>query len=250
MYTNILTFTTLISLTSALPSGLRRTEPSPPADISECWKTDPGSVFYNCKGYIGCFHTSPCEGAPAPTPVPAPPAPTTPKVYTITKPRSYNIYVRSEAQHNIEDRVYHVDLHKPADSTITTTNAMVFDNVPAGAKNCRLRWRTSEPDSDNVFTVAGDGNVWTRQLTGFPVQGVETVSYDGLKKYQDPAAEWSPSLSFADWIGTVDDHTGPSMECGSQVAVELMGAAEPFEQENRVFLTLTETNGFYLSYEL
>jgi hypothetical protein len=39
------------------------------------------------------------------------------------------------------------------------------------------------------------------------------------------------------------------MKCGSQVAVEVRGSDEG-EEENRVFITLTETNGFYLSYEL
>ena len=100
-----------------------------------------------------------------------------------------------------------------------------------------------------MFSVAGNGLVSSRQLTGFPSSD-ELVSFDGLKKYQDPEAEWKAGMDFTGWTEIPGDHTGPALECAEQVAVELKGSDEPLEQENRVFITLTETNGLYLSYEL
>ncbi|KAJ4296489.1 hypothetical protein N0V90_006534 [Kalmusia sp. IMI 367209] len=253
MSTKLFTFTSLLALTSALPSGLRSTLSERRADRSDCWQTKPGSVFYNCaNGYVGCFYQDPCSLPPlesTPTTPPSTPTPAPPKVYEITKPRSFNIYVLSEAQHNVQDQVPHVDLNKPKGSRTTTTNALVFDNVPTGAKNCHLNWRSTKPNGENVFTVKGQGQAWHRQLNGFPTKS-EIVSYDGLKKYQDPTAEWKPSLDFSFWPEQEPrDHRGPSVECAEQVAVELKGNDEG-EQENRVFITLTETNGFYLTYEL
>lgn len=242
----ILVLANLLVLTSALPSGLRSGFSERSADRSDCWQTDPGTVFYNCaNGYVGCFSSDPCNSPPRP-----PPAlnPEPPKTHEITKPRSFNIYVLSEAQHNVQDQVPHVDLNKPKGSRITTTNALVFDNVPAGAKNCRLNWRSTSPNDENNFTVAGQGQALHRQLNGFPGKD-EIVSYDGLKKYQNPEAVWSSSLDFTGWPENPRDHIGPAVECGEQVGLELKGSDEG-EQENRVFITLTETNGFYLTYEL
>ncbi|ORY12759.1 hypothetical protein BCR34DRAFT_563323 [Clohesyomyces aquaticus] len=236
MSTKLFTFASLLALASALPHS---TLSQRRAQNTECWQTNPGTSFYRCdNGYVGCFASDPCA-------LPAKPV----NVYELTKPRSYNIYVLSEAQHNVEDKVPHVDLNKPADSSITTTNAMVFDNVPAGAKNCQLHWRSTAPNDENSFTVAGSGAAFSRQLLGFP-SGDEIVSFDGLKKYQDPNAKWSQSLDFTGWTEMPGSHTGPRLNCATQVALELKGSDGPADQENRVFITLTETNGFYLTYEL
>jgi hypothetical protein len=249
MSTTLFTLTGLLAFTSALPSALRSTLSERSADRSDC---NAGTVFYNCaNGYVGCFpaatYPDPCTTIPAsPSTTPAS---TIPKVYEITKPRSFNIYVLSEAQHNVQDPVPHVDLNKPKGSATTTTNAMVFDNVPAGAKNCQLKWRSTETNGENMFTVAGNGQAWSRQLNGFPTKE-EIVSFDGLKKYQDPEAEWKASLDFTGWTESPGDHTSTTLKCAEQVAIELKGSDEPLEQENRVFITLTETNGLYLTYEL
>ncbi|KAF2727562.1 hypothetical protein EJ04DRAFT_517179 [Polyplosphaeria fusca] len=252
MSAKLYAFTTFLALTSALPSTLRSTLSERRAQNTECWQTNPGTQFYRCaNGYVGCFATDPCALPPLASSTTIPtstPTPEPPKVYEITKPRSFNIYVLSEAQHNVQDQVPHVDLNKPEGSRTTTTNAMVFDNVPAGAKNCQLKWRSTAPNDENNFTVSGNGQAWHRQLLGFP-SGNEIVSYDGLKKYQDPNAEFSPSLDFTGWPELPGDHTGPTLNCAEQVAVELKGSDEG-DQVNRVFMTLTETNGFYLSYEL
>ena len=255
MSTKLFALTSFLAFTSALPSALRSILSERSAGQSDCWQTNPGTVFYNCaNGYVGCFSQDPCSlpklgsttapPTPSTTPTPAPPA-----VYEITKPRSFNIYVLSEAQHNVQDQVPHVDLNKPKDSATTTTNAMVFDNVPAGARNCQLKWRSTEMNGENMFTVAGNGQAWSRQLSGFPTKE-EIVSFDGLKKYQDPEAEWKSSLDFTGWTESPGDHTSTALKCAEQVAIELKGSDEPLEQENRVFITLTETNGLYLTYEL
>lgn len=247
MSSKLFALTSLLAIASALPAGLRARE--------ECWQTNPGSTFYSCaNGYVGCFFQDPCGLPPlssttTPSTPSSTPTPAVSSIYEVTKPRSYNIYVLSEAQHNVEDPVPHVDLNKPKDSKTTTTNAMVFDNIPAGAKNCQLRWRSTTQDDANNFFVKGSGQAWSRQLNGFPTED-EIVSYDGLKKYQDPEAEWKASLDFTGWTDSPGSHGGPSLKCGEQVALELKGADEPLDQENRVFITLTETNGFYLTYEL
>ncbi|KAL1610474.1 hypothetical protein SLS60_002142 [Paraconiothyrium brasiliense] len=248
MATKLFAFTTLLAFAAARPTLSERH-----ADRSDCWQTNPGTVFYNCaNGYIGCFDQSPCDRPPLASTTSTTTAPTStpeaPEAHEITKPRSFNIYVLSEAQHNVQDEVPHVDLNKPVDSRTTTTNAMVFDNVPTGAKNCRLRWRSTESNDGNSFFVKGNGQAWHRQLTGFPTKE-EIVSYDGLKPYQDPEADWSPSLDFTGWPESPADHIGPALKCGEQVAVELKGSDDG-EQENRIFITLTETNGFYLTYDL
>ncbi|KAF2444623.1 hypothetical protein P171DRAFT_443626 [Karstenula rhodostoma CBS 690.94] len=248
MATKLFAFTSLLALAAARPTVTSRS-----ADRSDCWQTNPGTVFYSCSnGYTGCFYQDPCSLPPLPSSAPPTPLPTTtseaPEKHELTTPRSYNIYPLSTAQHNVQDKVPHVDLNKPAGSATTTTNALVFDNVPAGAKNCILNWRSTAPTDENNFTVNGSGQAWTRQLTGFPAK-TDIVSFDGLKPFQDPAAEWTPSLDFTGWTESPGSHAGSKLECGEQVAVELKGSGEG-EGENRVFITLTKTNGFFLTYEL
>ncbi|KAF9740435.1 hypothetical protein PMIN06_009547 [Paraphaeosphaeria minitans] len=251
MSTKLFAFTSLLALAASRPTlSVRR------AESSECWQTNPGTVFYSCSnGYHGCFYQDPCSLSPLSStdPTSITPSPTTSsdipvEIHELTKPRSFNIYVLSEAQHNVQDQVGHVDLNKPEGSAITTTNALVFDDVPAGAKNCNLNWRSTVSNDENNFTVKGAGQAYTRQLTGFPAKS-EIVSYDGLKKYQDPSAQWTLSLDFTGWTEQPTSHRGPGLACGSQVAVEIKGSDEG-EGENRVFITLTETSGFYLTYEL
>jgi hypothetical protein len=250
MSTKLFTFTTLLALTSAIPLSNTVSERS--AQNTECWQTNPGTQFYRCaNGYVGCFSSDPCALPPiASTTTVTPTSGPTPvsKVYEITKPRSYNIYPLVEAMHNVEDKVGHVDLNKPEGSRTTTTNAMVFDDVPAGAKNCQLKWRSVAPSDGNSFTVAGNGQAWHRQLLGFP-SGNELVSFEGIKKYQDTSKDFSPSLDFTGWTTIPGDHVGPTLKCDKQVAVELKGSDDG-DQENRIFITLTDVNGFYLSYEL
>ncbi|KAF1974729.1 hypothetical protein BU23DRAFT_89765 [Bimuria novae-zelandiae CBS 107.79] len=259
MSTKLFTLTSLLALTSALPSGLRSTLFERRAATTEC---DAGTWFYKCSnGYVGCFNYDPCSlpklestATTSPT-VPSPtssssstPTSEPPKIYEITKPRSYNIY-HSEGQTNEEDKVPHVDLVKAENGTIVTSNAMIFDNVPAGAKNCRLNWRHSVGIEGDEFTVEELGQAFARPLTGFPTPP-EKVSFNGLKKYQDTAAPWSQGLDFQNWPGLpAREHYGPSVPCGTQVAVEVKGSEEGVKA-NRVYITNTKTNGFYLSYSL
>jgi hypothetical protein len=235
MSTKLFTFTALLALTSALPSGLYERE-------------EPAAQYYRCaNGYVGYFSSNPCALPPlattTTTTLPTQTAQTS-RVYEMTRPRSYNVYPL-QSDDTVSDKVEHVDLHKPEGSKITTTNVMVFDNVPAGAKNCKLGWRSTAPNAENSFTAVGAGQAWHRQLLRFP----EGIAPFHLNPYRDASAEWSPSMDFQGWPSIPRDHGGPSMKCGSQVAVEVRGSDEG-EEENRVFITLTETNGFYLSYEL
>jgi hypothetical protein len=249
MSTKLFTLTTLLALTSALPLIPRDTILERRAAQAEHWQTKTETQFYRCaNGYVGYFSSDPCALPPlASTTTTTVPTPTaqTPRVYEITQPRSYNVYIQ-QSPDEVLDKVEHVDLQKPKGSRTTTTNAMVFENVPTGAKNCRLNWRNTIPNMDNIFSVVGAGQAWHRQLLGFP--DGKTLPFH-LNPYRDPSATWSPSLDFTGWPGSPGDHLGPALKCGSQVAIELKGSDEG-EQENRVFITLTETNGFYLSYEL
>lgn len=242
--------TSLLALASALPSSTRSILDE--RQSTECWQTNPGTTFYRCaNGYVGCFKTDPCSLPPIPSATAGPggKGPTTQaKVNELTIPRSYNIYPNSKQQSNTQDKVGHVDINKPANSKVTTTNAMVFDNVPAGAKNCQLKWRSTLPNDRNQFTVNGNGQAWHRQLKGWPTDK-EVVSFDGLKKYQDKKAEWKLSIDFTGWQQQPGDHIGPSVRCEKQVGIELKGS-DKGNQENRVVITHTETNGFYLTYDL
>ncbi|CAI6236433.1 unnamed protein product [Periconia digitata] len=250
MSTKAIIFASIVAFTSALPSYGKNTE------TTECWRTNPGTSFYRCaNGNIGCFAYDPCgpqvSSTTPPTTVPnVTPTPTTvPSAkYTLTQPRSYNIYPLNEALHDSEDPVSHVDLLKVANGGIVTTNAMVFENIPAGAKNCFLGWNSTVPGGENDFKVTGKGQASRRQLTGFPTSE-EKVSFNSLKKYQDNSAEWSQSLDFTGWVESPGTHGSGFLKCGEQVALEIKGSDDG-EGENRVFITNTEDNGFFLTYEV
>ncbi|PVH97844.1 hypothetical protein DM02DRAFT_616229 [Periconia macrospinosa] len=262
MSTKFFAIAGLLALTSALPASERATLTE--RAHGDCWLTNPGTQYYKCFQYDGCFAKDPCDPNSPPPPSTTTPCatssatpstipsstPTPPKSYEITRPRAYNIYVLSKEQHNVQDKTGHIDLNKPAGSRITTTNALVFDNVPKDAKNCRLMWRTVKPDETNSFRVDGNGQAWTRQLTGFPT-GTEKdlVSFDGLKKYQDPNAQWSP----LDFTGGENDHserTAQSLKCAEQIGLEMTGSDGGDEELIRIFMTLGEKNGVYLKYDL
>jgi hypothetical protein len=231
-------FTALLSLTSALrPTITERREVN-----TECWLTNPGTTFYNCgNGYVGCFEKDPCALPPAPT--------ATPKVsHEITKPRSYNIYPKSTAEVELEDPVPHIDLKKEKGRGIVTTNAIVFDNVPANAKNCLLKWRTDGKEGGSGLAVSGSGLIYSRQLLGFPGDDVP-VTFTNLKPFQNTAEEFSPSMDTTGWAGTIESHNGPSLKCAEQVAVEMYGD-DAGGEDDRIFMINTETNGMYLTYDL
>ena len=153
-----------------------------------------------------------------------------------------------EASQNEENRNGHVDLNKPEGDSITTTNAMVFDNVPKDAKNCRLMWKSVTRNDNNVFFVLGQGKAWVRQLNGFPTKE-EGVSFNSLKKYQDSQAEWEPSLDFTGGPANPGVHDGPYVKCAEQIGLELKGSDQG-EQHNRIFIAISDTTGLYLTYEL
>lgn len=247
MSARILAFTRLLAFVSALPSGLHSTLSERSPDRSECWRTEPGSSFYNCFGYVGCFYSDPCSLPHRPSSTTLP-TPEPPKTHEITRPRSYNIYVLSEALRDEEDSSSHVDLEKPEGSGITKTTAMVFENVPKGAKNCRIMWRSAARNDRSVFFVEGQGQAWVRQLNGFPTKP-ERVTFDGLKKYQDPEAEWSAGLDFTGWPESPGTHNGPYVNCAERIGIELKGSDQG-EALNQVYIVLTDTDGIYLTYEL
>lgn len=256
MYTKAFTLATLLTLTSALPSGSGKTivDRQGATIRTDCWNIKPGTQFYRCaNGYIGCFEKDPCALPPlaadptqptesTPSTSPAPPAST---ANEITEPRSYNIYEQFPDSY---DPVPHVDLKKTVEGGIVTRNAMVFENVPEGATNCNLMWRSDKADDKNSFFVTGEGQVWSRQLTGFPAED-EDVTYATLEEFRNNDVEFSQSMDMTGWPASPSDHMGPSLECGSVVAVELHGS-DKGDGENRVFITNTATNGFYLSYDL
>ncbi|KAJ4305059.1 hypothetical protein N0V90_000589 [Kalmusia sp. IMI 367209] len=251
MSAKLFTFTTLLALTAALPSGPRNTIERRGATIrTDCWQTNPGTSFYRCaNGYIGCFAHDPCDlpsiSDPTSPPAPSPSitTPETPQQHEITEPRSFNIYPK---QVNVEDPVGHVDLKKTADEGIITTNALVFDNVPANAKNCNLKWRTDKANDRSTFFADGFGQVFSRQLFGFPSG---KVTYNSLEEFRDNEAEFVSSMDFTGWESSPTTHGGPSLKCAEQVAVELKPSGQG-DGDNRVFITLTKTNGFYLTYAL
>lgn len=166
--------------------------------------------------------------------------------HEITQPRSYNIYPQSPK--DIEDKVPHIDLKKEKGRGTVTTNAIAFDDVPANAKNCQLNWRTDGKDGTSGFFVKGSGLIYSRQLLGFPEEGVPVTS-KSLAEFQNNATEFSAAMDTTGWEGTIDSHTGPSLDCSEQVAVEMYGDKAGGE-DDRIFIANTETNGMYLTYEL
>jgi hypothetical protein len=255
MSAKVFALTSLLALTSALrstPSQRRR-------DISDCSHT-PGTQFYRCSnGYVGCYAQDPCAlpalsstsstpttttvSSATPTPTVADATPTA-TALEITVPRSFNIY--PQIVDSAEDPVPHVDLKKTAAEGIVTTNALLFENVPANAQNCRLQWRSEKVDDKSMFFVTGNGLVSSRQLLGFPSGD---VTFESIKPFQDNNTDFRASMDFTGWESSPGTHGGPRMVCGEQVAVELMGA-ETGDGENRVFIANTETNGMYLTYDL
>jgi hypothetical protein len=179
MSTKIFIFTSLLALSSALRTTLTERRQV----NTECWQTNPGTQFYRCiNGYVGCFAKDPCALPPLSTATPSIPSdiPVS-TTHEITESRSYNIYPRNGADES--DLVPHVDLQKSATEGIVRTNALVFDNVPENAKNCRLQWRSDKAD-DPSFFVVGAGQVYSRQLLGFP-SSEDPVTYKSLKPFQD-----------------------------------------------------------------
>ncbi|KAF2651879.1 hypothetical protein K491DRAFT_696106 [Lophiostoma macrostomum CBS 122681] len=248
-------FTSLLALTSALrstPAQRRR-------DISDCSHT-PGTQFYRCSnGYVGCYAQDPCalptisSSSSTPTtttPTSSTPTPTvadaTPTAtgLEITVPRSFNIYPQNGAQN--QDEVPHVDLKKTDDGILVTTNALLFENVPSNAQNCRLQWRTEKEDDKSLFFVTGIGLVYSRQLLGWP-EG--DVTFESLKPFQDNETGFRGGLDFTGWESDPRSHGGPRVNCAEQIAIELKGS-EGGDGENRVFIANTKTNGMYLTYDL
>ena len=244
MSTKLFIFTSLLALTSALRSTLTERRQV----NTECPQTNPGTQFYHCSnGYVGCFAEDPCAFPPFSTTTPSIPSATPiPTRHEITEPRSYNIYPQNG--NGIEDPVPHVDLQKVVKEGIVTTNALVFDNVPENAKNCRLDWRSDKANDRSNFFVEGAGQAYFRQLLGFPSRPVSVI-FETLKRFQDTEKEFSQGLDFTGWENSPAQHIGPSLKCARQVAVELKGE-EGGEDANRVFIANTATNGLYLTYEL
>jgi len=242
MSAKLIAFTALLSITSALRSTITERRQV----NTECWQTNPGTVFYNCaNGYVGCFKEDPCALPPKPD------TPELPTIYEITQPRSYNIYPKSPLapEDELEDKVPHVDLKKEPGRGIVTTNAMVFDDVPAGAKNCQLMWRLDGKDGLGGFRLTGThGLIYTRQLLGFPDENTP-VTFSNLKPFLNTAEEFSPSINTSGWELTTGAHIGPALECAEQVAVEMI-QDDSGAEDDRIFMVNTETNGFYLTYQL
>ncbi|CAI6331717.1 unnamed protein product [Periconia digitata] len=262
MSAKIFAFASIFALASALPAE--------PRANTECSK---GTSFYSCFGQIGCFATDPCINGPPTASSTKPPCTTTtisttptistsnptvtpaaPKTNEAT-PRAYNIFIQQEDAEG--DLTGHIDLRKNAEGVITTINTLVFDNLPADAKNCKLMWRTNATSIPSRFRGIGDGRAWIRQLTGHPAMGEKWVNKD-LDQYRDPAADY-PEKSQWDFTElfkapfeqvekAMADQRPVDVRCGATVAVEVKGSDQG-EGENMVFIQHDQYHGIYLAYE-
>jgi hypothetical protein len=208
----------------------------------------PGTSWFSCGHYAGCFDADPCIAAPSPTPSSSS---SSPVLAAACPTGTASIDIAPAAIHDIfPERPSHArgpvsGIHLETFSNASQVEqAVVFTGIPAAAKSCAVGWKQAGR-LERVFVFRGsDGVTGVRQLSGFPFDG-ERVTHDSLKHF-DTADELG-ALDFANWDETgAAGHVGATVDCAESMYFKF--ALRNVESETRVFLGQDDVNGWVISY--
>ncbi|KAF2759519.1 hypothetical protein EJ05DRAFT_498731 [Pseudovirgaria hyperparasitica] len=219
-----------------------------------------GYNYYNCSnGWHGCHKEDRCSEPTISTPTPTPtPTPTSAPAQAYTSPVPEPTEINTPKIYALNPRNEHHDT-QVVDHILLVTNdtdaLVVFSGIPAGARDCILKWRTAALSTGRQFSCDGAGGcpVATQQLAGVPsADGNIDINPASLKQYEREEWKWKPSLDFTTWdkMEAVYGKTGPTLDCKQEVVVRLMINNEVQSQHMWGSLVLgnNAATGFYLSY--
>ncbi|KAH6692540.1 hypothetical protein F5X68DRAFT_59153 [Plectosphaerella plurivora] len=212
----------------------------------------PGTSFFACGHYAGCFTADPCVAPPVATPsstVSSPVSsadPACPKV-------GDNIDVAPFAIHDIfpehpsraRGPVNGVHLETFSNAS-QVEQVVVFSGIPASAKSCAIGWKQAAR-LDRVFVFRGsEGVTGIRPLSGFPAEGA-AVTHDSIQPFDKAEAELG-ALDFANWDESsgASGHVGTTIDCSETMYFKF--ALRNAESETRVYLGQDDANGWVVSY--
>ncbi|KAF4988250.1 hypothetical protein FGRMN_9874 [Fusarium graminum] len=262
--TNMITLACLATAASALPANSIR-QPL----FKECAK---GTWYSSCGEIAGCFDYDPCvepptsacaSNKPAVTQQEAPATTTAPALTATSAAATATSAAPSETaslKTVNPDGIYEIfpekaeyakgkvnGIHLAAyDDKSQVEQAIVFKNIPKGAKDCNFGWRQG-PRFSTTFVIHGDdAQADARQLSGFPKDG-EDVTYKAVKPF-DAAKEivGGPNFSFWDVLEE-SNHSVGQVQC-AETLYFIAGLRNP-KSDVQLFLEQDEHNsGWVLNY--
>lgn len=219
----------------------------------------PGTSFFTCGHYDGCFDHDPCAQPPSstittttitatPSPSPSDAAPSG----CPSGPGIKGIEVRPSAVYDIfpehpdkaRGPVAGIHLETYANAS-QVEQVVVFGGIPAHAKHCSVGWKQGDR-IDRVFVVRGsDGVTGIRLLAGFPEDGAP-VTHASVAPF-DTAEEEVGGLDFANWDDRpANPHGGGMVDCRETLYLKF--ALRNKEAETRLYLGADEDNGWKIEY--
>ncbi|KAF5026511.1 hypothetical protein F66182_1371 [Fusarium sp. NRRL 66182] len=245
--TTMITSLAFAATVAALPANIAR---------QECAK---GTSFYTCGVVKGCFSYDPCVGAPAPvaaetpdcvanneatttTTATAAATTTTSSEATITPEAIYDIFPKSPSTAKDPVMGVHLEAYNNASQV---EQAIVFKNIPAGAKECSFGW-IQGPRLEQTFLVKNSNALAEiRQLSGFPAKD---VSHNSIKPFDNVEPHiGAPDFSF--WDDREHDwHGAGSVDC-AETLYFFAGLRDP-NSDSQVYLGQDHQSGWAIKYTL
>jgi hypothetical protein len=136
---------------------------------------------------------------------------------------------------------FHIETYNNASQV---EQLVVFNDVPAKAKDCSIGWAQGERPERIFIVKGGDALTEVKQLSGFP--DAKSVTYQTAKEF-DTADETVGAADFTNWDDLpAQGHIIGGIDCKS--SIYLKAALRNPEGNTKVFLEQNSKNGLYIEY--
>ncbi|VUC32919.1 unnamed protein product [Clonostachys rosea] len=134
----------------------------------------------------------------------------------------YNLYPQEPERSEAPVQAVHVETYG---GQSIREQVVIFKGIPPGAQQCQLKWAQA-PTPNQVFIAKFGSNtepgISTRQLSGFPAEGVP-LSYASVQPFDTKDAATSPTINFENWDtpGSSGTHNGGITDCAETIYFKL-----------------------------
>ncbi|CEI62141.1 hypothetical protein FVEN_g10354 [Fusarium venenatum] len=136
---------------------------------------------------------------------------------------------------------FHVETYNNASQV---EQLLVFNDVPADAKDCSIGWAQGERPERIFIVKGGDALTEVKQLSGFP--DTKSVTYETAKEF-DTADETAGAADFTNWDDLpAQGHIIGAIDCKS--SIYLKAALRNPDGNTKVYLEQNSKNGLYIEY--
>ncbi|PKS11128.1 hypothetical protein jhhlp_002889 [Lomentospora prolificans] len=230
--TALTSFACLMAVATAMPA----------TNVARQLDTDcsPGTSYFQCGDYDGCYAKDPCVAAPDPTHGQCPEGSA---VAEVLPKALYNIF--PEHADLAKDAVTGVHLETYSDKS-QIEQVVAFTGIPSSAKSCSFNWRQGER-IERAFVINGQsGLAGVTRLSGFPAEG-EDVSYNSIKEFAEAGTDLG-GVDFTNWdsVEGATAHTAGNVDCAENMYFKLH--LRDAKGNTKLYLGQDQDNGLYVTY--